>query len=1357
MKKKLLFISTIIILNLYCKAQDLIFNHLITENGLSQNSIFSIAQDNHGFMWYGSRFGLNRYDGNQFRLYKSNATDSSTLTDDYITALYSDTKGVLWVGTANGLNRFNPQKNTFERIYLTQANPKYHYNGIKNIYEDGKGHLWVATNHGLYLLINRHTNHFISAGNIGLPSSIAIDEVLTIYEDNDGFLWIGTNNGLTQVLFNKRLYVIKTFISSKTAGSISDNAITGIVEDNQGNLWIATENGGLNMFNKTTQKFTSYLHQEGNGNSIVHNAIRRIVKNSSGELWIGTQEGLSILNPLTKTFRTFQHRKANLQSLNQNSIYSIFEDLNGSVWIGTYYGGVNVVYANPTNFTSWQYNDKLPGISHNVVSSISEADDNDLWIGTEGGGINYYDWTKGTFTAYKHKPTDSQSLGSDLIKITYKDRSGNLWIGTHGGGLNLFVPSTKKFRHFLSRKSDLNTTRSEIVAILEDSYGTFWVGSQSGLRIFNKTNTNLIPLIAPSAIKILEDKNIKVLFEDSRKNIWIAATTGLYVYSKTLGTIRSYKLPKGSNSVSNNSNYINCITEDTKGNVWIGLYYGGLTCHDPKIQKFAHIYTTKDGLSNNNVLGIIEDNKQQLWISTSNGLNKFDPVYKTFQTYTTSDGIAGDEFNYNSFFANKNGELFFGGYNGLTHFFPSQIQKNNYRAPIEFTGLKLFNTPVKINAPDGLLQQDLGFTKKLQFRHDQNIFTIEFALLNYIKSDKNKYAYKLKGINDQWVETNIPVAAYTNLPSGTYNLLVKGANNDGVWSIPASLQIEILPPFYKTWWAFCIYVILLAVILFFITRFFYLRQLITKDEELHQVKLNFFTNVSHEIRTHLTLIMAPIEKMMDSNQNNATISKHLTSVKLNADRLLKLVSELMDFRKAETNNLKLHIAEYNLVLFIQDIYNSFTELSRKKNIKFSLVYEENPILLYFDKEQLEKVFFNLISNAFKFTPSGGSITINIQKKKNKIIISVADTGRGIATEYLDQLFTNFFQVNDHNIQNTGYGIGLALSKNVVTLHNGEINVTSIPSTQNSSGYTNFTVTLLSGNEHFRNSSYLQPPKVLHDFNFAPDVNVKEKELITQNLLLQRTDQKQSILIIEDHSELRLLIKEALENNYHINIAENGSEGWEKAITEIPDLIISDVMMPEMDGFTLCDKLKTDQRTSHIPVILLTAKTSENDQIHGLSGGADLYLTKPFSSKILQLNVRNLLNGRETMRKKFSQSFVLEPTRMIVDSMDERFLSKLIQIIEENMENEHFGVEILSEKIGMSQSVLYKKIKALTDMSVNDFSKSIRLKRAAQLLQEKQFKVYEIGYMVGFTDRKYFSREFKKQFGMTPSEYVEKPD
>lgn len=1352
--KRTILIVFVILVQLYCKGQELVFNHLMAEDGLSQNSVFSITQDSRGFMWFGSRFGLNRYDGHKFRLYRSYAADTTSISDDYVTALYSDSRKRLWVGTANGLNYFDPQTSTFKRIYLKKTNDRQAINGVKVIYEDKQKRLWAGSVQGLFLLTDTSAFSFTWAGKYGLSPTLAGSEILSIYEDRQGYLWVGTNKKLFRCRFNGKIYAIETFEHSAEPSSISYNSVTDIAEDNDKNLWLATENGGLNLFNNKNKTFTRFLHDANNSNSLVHNAIRKMTRTSTGDFWIGTQEGLSILNPETRTFQTVQHRKAQPKSLNQNSIYSIFEDRNGSVWVGTYYGGVNVNYASATSFKTNQYNDKLGGISHNVVSSIIAADGDNLWIGTEGGGLNYFNSKTGQFKPYYFKANDPQSLGSDLVKILYKDVSGNIWIGTHGGGLNVLNPSSGKFQRFFTRLDSLNTTRSEIVAILEGENGTFWVGSQTGLNIFNKNGASLAPLPIFKALRQLQYKNIKVLFKDSRKNIWIGETTGLYCYSQTRGTLRHFKLPKGNNSASTNANYINCITEDSRGNIWVGLYYEGLALYDGRSNSFTRFYTTKNGLPNNNVLGIVEDHRHQLWISTSNGLSKFNPDQHHFQTYTVSDGLAGDEFNYNSFFKNRHGELFFGGYNGLTHFFPDEIQKNDYKAPLIFTRLRLFNVPVKINAPDGLLQEDISFTKKLIFKHDQNIFSIEFALLNYIKSNKNKYAYKLQGVNEQWIETNIPVASYTNLPSGNYILLVKGANNDGIWSSPASLQIEILPPFWKTWWAFCIYGILAVVIVFFITRFFYLRELLIKDEELHQNKLNFFTNVSHEIRTHLTLIMAPIEKMLDSSRQTAELNKEMSSVKSNADRLLKLVSELMDFRKAETRHLKLKIAAHDLVGFLQHIYNSFESLSEKKQIGYTLTHDQESLMVYFDKEQLEKVFFNLISNAFKFTPAGGQIAIALKTLSDKVVISITDTGRGIAPEYLDRLFTNFFQIDDHNIQNTGYGIGLALSKHITELHKGSIAVNSIPAQEEGSGYTNFTVTLQLGNGHFKNTGYLLPQGSAAESNKSSSMPPAELRDIAKAIDDSSKTKAYTVLIVEDNAALRQLITESLEEEYRIITAKNGVHGWTKATEEVPDLIVSDVMMPQMDGFTLCGKLKSDERTSHIPVILLTAKSAETDQISGLTGGADVYLTKPFSQKILQLNVRNLLTARAVMRQKYSRQLVLEPQQIALAPVEEQFLSKLILIIENNMENEHFGVEHLAEGIGMSQSVLYKKLKALTNMSVNDFAKSIRLKRAAQLLLQKQYTVYEIGYMVGFADRKYFSREFKKQFGKTPSEYME---
>ena len=1355
MLKQLFFFILIAFLQLPAAGQELSFNQLMTKNGLSQNSIFAITQDSQGFMWFGSRYGLNRYDGSRFKLYKSTTADTSTLSDDYINALYSDTRKDLWVGTSNGLNRFDPTKNTFERIYLSEGQKNKSNTPIISIYEDRKGNLWIAARNGLYLLTDRKTKKFIPASLLGLSKRTATAEIQTLYEDAKGYLWLGTNKGLSRFQFaNNRIKELQFFThASGQPASLSDNSVTAITEDLQQNIWVATENGGINLFQPGTNTFSRFLHQEGQKNGLVHNAVRRMIRSRNGKLYIGTQEGLSVFDPLSKTFQTYQHRTDVARSLNQNSIYSLYEDQNGSLWIGTYYGGVNVAYAHATNFKTLQYKEKLGGISHNVVSSIIADKNENLWIGTEGGGLNYLNPRNQQVTTYRVKASDPSSLGSDLVKIVYKDKSDHIWVGTHGGGLNLFDPAIRGFRRFLVTGNDINTTRSEIVALLEDDRGAFWIGSQSGIRIFQKNGLNLNPYPEIAAISSIKDQNIKALFEDSGKNIWIAATTGLYLLHADRQRLQLFTLPKGSNSVNNNANYINCIQEDSTGNIWIGLYYGGLSKYDKKKKTFGRTYTTKDGLASNNVVGILEDEKGQLWISTSNGLSRFNPKKEVFQTYTTSDGLAGDEFNYNSFFKSSNGEMFFGGYNGLTHFSPRDIEKNEKQALMAFTGIKLFNEPVKLNDADGLLKQDIGFTDKLVFHHGQNNFTVEFALLNYIKSNKNKYAYKLEGINGEWIESRSPMATFTNLPSGDYALLVKGANNDGIWSEPVRMNIEILPPFWKTWWAYLLYTALLGLILFFITRFFYLRELLLKDEELHQIKLNFFTNISHEIRTHLTLIMAPVEKLMEGQPSGSAIGQQLKGVKTNADRLLKLVSELMDFRKADTKHLKLRVSGHDLIPFLREIYLSFEALSLKKHIQFSLDYDQESLQLYFDREQMEKVFFNLLSNAFKFTPDHGHIAVDVQSRKDRVLVSISDTGKGIAPQYLEQLFVNYFQVEEHNVQNTGYGIGLALAKNIVELHKGEIRVSSKPETDQESGFTRFELSLLRGNAHFspRQLSMqagIQPLQTRQE----PDEILENTSVIPQ-IRQNRGPKKHTILIVEDNAELRELIKVTLDADYEVFLAGNGLEGWEIATVEIPDLIISDVMMPEMDGFTLCNQLKSDERTSHIPIILLTAKSSQTDQISGLTQGADSYLTKPFSTKILELQVHNLLEAREKMRKKYSMELVLEPGALPVNPLNAQFISRLTSIIETNMENEELGVELLAAEMGMSQSVLYKKLKALTDLSVNDFSKSIRLKKAAQFLLQRQYTVYEVGYMVGFSDRKYFSREFKKHFGKTPSEYI----
>ncbi|MBE7172655.1 MAG: response regulator [Williamsia sp.] len=1322
--------------------QDITFNHLRVENGLLNNAVLSIAQDTNGFMWFGTRMGLNRYDGVRFRAYQSNGKDSTSISDNHITSLLCDSKHDLWIGSGGGLDRYDARKDVFERIKITGG----HRVNIFCIYEDRKGNMWIGSSNGLHLLTDRKKNQFRSfyAGTDGIGGNSVRD----VFEDRAGNLWMGTDNGLTRMRWSNGKPSFETFrnVPGK-AGVLNANSITTIAEDATGLLWIGTQNNGLDLYDPSTHSFTSFTHSNTNTAGIVNNNIRKILFSRSGRLWVGTQEGLSIIDPATKAIRSYQYDAAAKKGLSQNSIYSLFEDANHSVWVGTYFGGVNTFYSCITDFTSFQNNENRSSLSNNVVSSMVEDERHNLWIGTEGGGINYFDRPSGLFTVYKNKLNDPLSLGSNLVKVVYLDKDGNLWAGTHGGGLNVLDRNKKKFRRFLYKENDPASLTGEVTSLLEDGKGRFWAATNSGLKLFRRNGTDLEPVAVNKVLASFPRLNVSIVYQDAQQTLWIGAQPGLYRIADS--TIKA---------IDTNCN-VNCIRSDAKGNIWLGLNNGGIARYDSSNERLVR-YTGNRDLLTTNVIALLDDDKGTLWLSTDNGLIKFNPEQGRFQTYTVSDGLAGNEFNYGSYLKDSRGELFFGGFNGVTHFFPGKIETNSYRAPVVFTGLKLFDTAVGINGEDKLLKESITYAEALTFDHDQDVFTLEFALLNFIKSGKNKYAYKLTGFDKNWNETTVPAATYTHLPPGTYTFMVRGANNDGIWSGPVSLKINMLPPFWLTWWAYCVYVLAFTAVLFLVTRFFFLRALLKKEDELHRAKLNFFTNISHEIRTHLTLIMVPVDKMLEADKTDRFLNQQLTNIKENASRLLKLVSELMDFRKAETRHLTLHIARQNLIPFLQEIYGSFQDLSLAKNIKISFVHDRENVPVYFDKGQLEKVFFNLLGNAFKFTPEGGRICLNVEQNENRVKISVTDNGRGIAPQYREKLFTNFFQVADHGLQNTGYGIGLALSKNIVELHKGSIDVESEPSTEGREGHTCFTVILLKGNKHFEGTAHMQEDVAV------PQAVAQEAETLPQapSLLNGETSDKQfTLLIAEDNDELRPLIKETFQDRYNILECENGLQAWKAASEQIPDLVISDVMMPEMNGFELCEKLKTDERTSHIPVMLLTAKSAQSDLISGLETGADVYITKPFSTKALALNAHNLLTSRERLRQKFSRQIGAEPTPgtttiegvkdSFANAVDKEFLEKVVLLVEEHIDNPEFGVAMLSRKCAMSQPVLYKKLKAVTGLSVNDFIKSIRLKTAARLLLQKKLTVYEVAYAIGYSDRKYFSQEFKKQFGKTPSEFA----
>jgi ligand-binding sensor domain-containing protein/signal transduction histidine kinase/DNA-binding NarL/FixJ family response regulator len=1334
--KRSLFLLTVLCFVISkTRGQDLVFNHLTKENGLSNNSVLSITQDAKGFMWFGLDGGLNRYDGSRFKNYPNKDSSGKPVSPGYIPYLLCDSKNTLWAGTSRGLKKYNEIKDEFENIALEKQKSLVIY----CLHEDKKGTLWVGTHDGVY--VSTPDKQFLKFNALDAKGNELGKRIGCITNDSKGNIWIGTSQGLSCLKPTANGYDITNFYSDPAdANSLSSNSITSITEDALQNLWIGTQHNGLNLFDPSTSKFTRFTHQNSN---LANNDIRKIITTRNGELWVATQEGLSIVNVYNHKIRSYQNDTENKNSLSRNSVYSLFEDNTGTLWVGTFYGGINYNYSSNTNFNIIQNTGHNQSISNNVVSSIAEDQQGNLWIGTEGGGLNYLNRNTGAVKVYKNNQSDITTLGSNLIKTVYVDNGQNVWCGTHGGGLNVMPKGQSSFKHYLSKENDPTTLRSEITAIVEDDKNRLWIASSQGLLLFYKEGTNLTPIPIQILKGYVKYWDPACLLKDIGGNIWIGGSQGLYcINNDDQVTTISRDL------------IVNSIQEDDAGNIWACTNDNGPVMYDKEKNKLVY-FAEKNDLPAN-IYAMLEDNNRNFWLSSDNGLVKFNPANNISQVYTVSDGLSGNEFNINSSLKDSKGNMFFGGFNGITSFFPNNIKTNTHNAPMVFTGLRLFNNYVTVGSGDKILNSNINNSDELTFKYDQNVVTIEFALLNYIKSNKNRFSYKLEGFDKNWNTTTNSFATYTNLSPGLYTLVVKGANNDGLWSAPSSIKIKVLPPLWRSWWAYVIYTVVFISILFLLLRYLFLQALLKKEDALHQVKLNFFTNISHEIRTHLSLIVPHVENLIHDNSNNKFLSQQLTQIKSNADRLLRLVNEIMDFRKAESHQLRFHFAESNLVPFLQNIYESFRETSLQKNISISFTHNTDKIPLSFDKDQLEKVFFNLISNAFKFTQEGGQIRLIAIQEKNNVVISVVDNGRGIAPVYLDNIFDNFFQVPEYNAQNTGYGIGLALSKNIVEQHHGSIRVESrMPADKEIEGRTAFIVTLPCNRSSSETPDKTGSMAAAHSngkaFSHAKKLEASEYDESSETL-----EKVTTILVVEDNIELRSLLKESLGEQYKIVESANGLQGWEVASEIIPDIIISDIMMPEMDGIELCAKLKSDSRTSHIPVILLTAKTAQNDQIAGLETGADYYIAKPFSTKILELTIKNILAAREKLWAKFAEqtngSIKAEELHQYKNSLDKEFLVNLTQIVDECLDDPDFGVEKLSKKIAMSHPVLYKKLNAITGLTVNEFIKNQRLLKAAELLTQETYSINGIAFMVGYNDGKYFSREFKKKFGKTPREY-----
>lgn len=1343
------------------------FKHFSYKEGLVQSPISSFLQDDDGFIWFGNLKGLTRYDGYKFKTYIFDQKQPKSLSNNRVNILFKDVDKNLWIGTANGVNLYNRNDDNFTAIDVREVKGGRNY--ISSIVQDRQKNLWIGTFGGLKKL-NRKTQKLEDLNTDKNDPEFKNSAIFSLFVDRNNQIWAGTKTGLRKFdpATGKTVPLPAVFA---TLNEMPRSRILVIRQDFDGNLWFGTEVSGVFSYNPQANAVQQYL-SSGDPNSISSDWIKDILVYDRNNIWFATRNGLSTLNLQTNKFANYRHDPLNDNSLNDDAIWSLMKDKNACVWIGTFSGVINFYYAGNSNFQNIgeRIGNKL-GLNHILVNGVVEDHDGSLWVGTSGGGLNHID-RKAKTSSYYPIGAKNNARPSNGVKSMADDKKGSLWIGSLDG-LSLFNKSTKQFKYYEFPVRDGKLSENLILSILPYNNGA-WIGTNGGgLRYVLHNGQSPILLrkdtnVGTKGGQAISDNFVTALLEDEQHNIWVGTQNGLNYYDVKLGKMtKLYRKIRNSKPYQISNSNITTLFIDSKQQLWVGTEGGGLNYFDQKNDRFYAI--SKDlGLGDDVIHAILEDDLKNIWISTDLGLYKlvfkkqalpFSKENLSITSYTSNDGLISSQFSTQAGIRLKTGEIVFGGINGVSIFYPERIIKNSYLPKVALTNLLVNNKEVAIGAKDSPLSQSITQASSITVPYDQSNLSIEFSALNFINSENNQYAYKLEGLpaGDEWQPIGKQrVVNFANLAPGNYVFKVKAANNDGIWSsFERTIKIKVLPPWYQTWWAMLIY----AVILFLIGRTIYVflknratlkRELYLeqvqneRQEELHQMKIDFFTNISHEIRTPLTLILGPLEKMVLNSGAHTAFYKQLLQVQHNANRLMRLVTELMDFRKAESGHMKLAFSNCNLVKFAEEIYLSFQNLAEDKRMAYEFVCAESEIMVYFDKDHFEKVLFNLLSNAFKFTPEGGKISFVIRRLADSVSIAVTDNGKGISPKNIDKLFNKFFQVYNAEASHNGYGIGLALSKSIVELHKGTIEVSS-------EAETTFTVSLPLGSAHLDQSLLL--PEYMNSDNPVHYYLQSQANTILTAETPAVQDLKYTLLVIEDNQELRSFIKESFHDQYRVLQAANGADGLDVALAHMPDLIISDVMMPEMDGLELCRRVKSDERINHIPVVLLTARAAYIHQINGLEKGADAYITKPFSIQVLGLNIKNILATKEAGRQKMMRDVLLNPQPLEIVSPDEKFIGKLMAIIERHLDDPEFDVGKIVQEVGMSKTVLYKKVQALTSLSVADLIKSIRLKKAAMLLENNQLSIAEIAFSVGFSDRKYFSKEFKKQYSCSPSEYI----
>ncbi|MBF0575472.1 hybrid sensor histidine kinase/response regulator transcription factor [Dysgonomonas sp. GY617] len=1299
---------------------DYYFSIIDGEMNLSHNNVKSIIQDSYGFMWFGTRNKLNRYDGITLKVFDCNDQKTKKRNNN-ISSLFEDVDKKMWVGTDNGIFIFDPITEKFSSFEVKTAQGVGITQWIADIQQDLDNNIWIVVpNQGVFKYNRASNKLFLYTVVKELRPSISNPQCIAV--EKSGRVWIGTN-GSGLFLYNKENDSFIEYLGDKEGGeSLLGKNIYTICHSGD-YLIVGIHEGKLVKLDKRKNIVMDLPFPEVN-----YKIIRHVTILNDDEIWVGTQSGLYVLNEKTRTVEHAKEEALNSHALSDNIVEKIYKDKEGGIWIGTNFGGVNYLPNRNNKFEKYFPLSESNSLVSKRVREMREDSRGNIWIGTEDAGIALFNPQQRKF-----KNIDNLFYKKTLALLV---QDAKVWVGYFKHNLDIIdIQNQNKVIHFSDKELGLN--EESIYALCEDRYGKIWLGNAWGIFMAEKNEMKF------RRMDIFGLNYTYDLLEDSEGYIWVATMgNGVYQYDQDRGILNHYEVG-GENDLSSNS--VSSITEDHLGQIWFSTDRGGICVFNKKDKQFR-TYSVKDGLPDDIAYKILEDKYYNLWFGTNQGLVRFNPETKVVKVFTQNDGLLSNQFNYKSGLVSSSGKLYFGSLEGLIAFKPEEFKENQFVPPVYITRLSVFNKEIVPGTGDSPLVKSIVHTDKIVLDYNQSNISFDFVSLSYTAPHANVYAYKMEDIDKDWsYTTKNRSATYAKLPPGKYTFMVKGSNNDGVWNeTGASIQIEILPPWWASNIAYFIYLLLFVLLSYIVLRFSMKKYKkrnnerqrlfeIEKEKELYEAKVDFFTDIAHEIRTPVTLINGPLESILEMDIQSTEIKHNLSIIEQNTKHLLTLINQLLDFRKVDSNKFLLTFREVDITLLCKDIISRFEQqaLSLKRTIHLHSLSDEHTIVIA-DKEGLSKIFSNLFSNAIKY--SDKAIDIRFSTDEKYFTLEVSNDGAIVPDDLKERIFEPFFQVKTARKETSGSGIGLSLARSLAELHSGYLFYSS------QSGLNTFTLKI----------------PLYHDIDFEMEETDSEVNLIPleydNGRQFHEIKNTKTILIVEDNMEMLNFVADKLRDKFIVERATNGVEAQKILSQKSIDIVITDVMMPQMDGFELCRFIKSEIEYSHIIVVLLTARNDLPSKIQGLELGADAYVEKPFSFHYLQTLLTSLLNNRKREIELFLRKPFLPIQQTGMSKADEHFLNKIIDIINENITDPNFNVERLADLIYMSRSSLHRKIKGTMDSTPTDFIRFVRLQKAAELIQEGKYRINEICYLVGINSPSYFIKLFQTQYGMTPKEF-----